>query len=127
MYINLVNFLKFGGILATKNLKKDFTTFNHIAFWLYIYSQQKEVDACIHSKNQKSAMAPHENGHMFFTYLVRNTLLKCNYNMEFTIGNRVFLKVILSSPCLWAYFHPLYFFERGAQSKEILYNLGMKC
>jgi hypothetical protein len=39
--------------------------FNDIAFWLYIYSQQKEADACIHSKNPKLAMAPHENGHMF--------------------------------------------------------------
>jgi hypothetical protein len=75
-YLNHVykfgEFLKIWWNLATENLKKDFTMFNHVAFWLYIYNQQKEVDACIHSKNQKLAMAPHENGHMLLTCLVRN-------------------------------------------------------
>jgi hypothetical protein len=44
--------------------------------------------------------------------------------------NRVFLKVILSSPCLWACFHLLRsipLFEWGPQSNEVLLNLGMKC
>ncbi len=108
LYIILVIFLKIWCNSSYQKSQKRFYHFYSYRFLaLYIYSQQKEADACIHSKNQKLAMAPHENGHMFFTSLVRNTLLKCNYNMEFTIGNRVSLKVILSSPCLWACFHPL--------------------
>jgi hypothetical protein len=38
----------------------------HIAFWLYICSQQNVADASIHSKNEKLAMSPYEIGHMSF-------------------------------------------------------------
>jgi hypothetical protein len=41
--------------------------------------------------------------------------------------NRVICKVTLSSPCLWASFHPYPLFQWYLQSNEILLNFSMKC
>jgi len=41
--------------------------------------------------------------------------------------NRVIYKVTLSSPCLWASFHPYPLFQWYLQSKEMLLNFSMKC
>jgi hypothetical protein len=43
------------------------------------------------------------------------------------VYNRIIRKVTLSSPCLWASFHPYPLFQRYLQSKDILINLSMKC
>jgi hypothetical protein len=40
---------------------------------------------------------------------------------------RVIYKVTLSSPCLWASFHPYPLFQWYPQSKDIRLNLSMKC
>ncbi len=43
--------------------------------------------------------------------------------------NKIFIpKVTLSSPCLWALFHPTHpLFQWYPQSKDMLLNLSMKC
>jgi hypothetical protein len=52
--------------LTKKGVNLKFPLIFHIGFWLHIYSQQKEADACIQSKNEKLAMYPYENGYMSF-------------------------------------------------------------
>ncbi len=70
---------------------------------------------------------PQQEHHLFFIHTIHQ-LSCCTIASKNIAISGVFLKVILSPPCLWASFHPPYpHFEWGPQSNEVLFNLGMKC